>query len=115
MTQPRPLYLANSLAGLRAQITFRHRPNQPLTLRRLKKLYKEAENEIRRYLQEEGDQEQAYLAYSRALEYLNLMTKCEEYEQQPVSESNKTLIAENLPLFFEGNFQSQIRTKKKRM
>ncbi|CAF2658426.1 unnamed protein product [Rotaria sp. Silwood2] len=82
MVKPIPLYFARSMADLRAQIGVRHNRNQPLTFKRFQKLYKTVKSEAEQCLNVEGDRELAYVAYCNALEYLNQMTKCEEYSQQ---------------------------------
>ncbi len=84
MVKPIQLYLARSMADLRALTGGRHQSNLALSLQRLRKLYRTAENEAKQHLEVEGDQELAYLAYYSALEYLNLIRQCEDYENKSV-------------------------------
>ncbi|CAM2713597.1 unnamed protein product [Rotaria socialis] len=70
------------MAELLAQLDFHDNRNQPLALKRLRRQYEKVKNETNEYLEVDNDQEQAYLACCKALEYLNLLTKCEEYAQQ---------------------------------
>ena len=79
------LFRAKSMADLRAQAFVRPNHSQPLTFRRLCDLYKEVKIKADQYLNVEGDQESAYICYHNAAEYLNMITKCEEYSHMSVN------------------------------
>ena len=64
-------------------------PKQSVTLEQLQTSCDEIENNAKQHLVGEGDQELAYLTYSRALEYLNLIRHCKEYSQQSVDMSDR--------------------------
>ena len=84
MVKSVPLHVAKSMASLRSQIHAGLRSDKPLTIKRLQKLYHRTVREAQQYLEVQGDRELAYLAYSRALQYVNLITQCKEYEDQSV-------------------------------
>ncbi|CAF1100771.1 unnamed protein product [Adineta steineri] len=85
MVKPKCLHVAENITNLCAQILADHIYKYPLTLRRLQLRYERKKQEAERYLNEDGDQELAYLAYCNALAYLNMMRQCDEYSQMPES------------------------------